>query len=255
MYSKRGQVTLFVILAVAIIAIVLLAIFLLPKINKPKIESTESLNPGPYIESCFNGDEELGFYLKGISQQGGYLSPNPYFTIIENGQSIKLPYLSSQGIIQKPLIEQDIESQLETVMKPIALSCIESYASGLRSKGNQVSICNSGLLLEIKLESGKVTSNITCPIKITTKDNINMNFDSIYVYKDSQLYDIVSLARDILNAERKNNIQEFLDLISNYQLIHPDILIYREERTQTPYHDITYRIIYGENKFYFAIRK
>jgi hypothetical protein len=256
MYSKRGrkaQVTLFVILAIVIVGIVLAVYFLIPK-TKPPANSSEPLNPTAYLQSCYN--DNLEPYLSEISLQGGYFQPSPFFKIIEDGDEIKMQFLSSQGIIQKPLIEQDIEDQLETKMKSIAKNCIKNYAAGLITKGNQVTTCNPNLLtLDITLEPDKVFSNVTCKINITTKDDKKLAFSQFSIYQDSQLYGVVSLARDILNAERTNNIQEVLELIVNYQLSHPEVLIFREERTQTPYQDITYRIIYGENKFYFAIRK
>ena len=45
MYSKRGQVTLFVIIAVVIVAVVVLAIILAPRLTKPKAQVNDQMNP------------------------------------------------------------------------------------------------------------------------------------------------------------------------------------------------------------------
>ena len=105
---RRGQVTIFVILAIVIIAVVVV-IFAFPQVNI----FSSSVNPGAYLKSCI--EPEINKIKDTLSVQGGYSSPTNYAMY----KDLKLQYLCYTSewyktcVMQDPLLKQSIEREIE----------------------------------------------------------------------------------------------------------------------------------------------
>ena len=95
--SKKGQIGLFVIMAIVILAIII-AFLLFRGIKLPGIEDTAT--PQQYISSCL--EPVIEPLVGEIARQGGYLEPEGF--IVYN--DTKLPYLSDTSEYVKPCVIQ-----------------------------------------------------------------------------------------------------------------------------------------------------
>jgi len=92
--KKRGQVTLFIIIAVVIIAIVLLLVFLRPTFFKRTNNIPEVTEINDHVHSCLKETTDKGITF--LSMRGGY------FTLPENNIIFNLtgaPYYYNQSIL------------------------------------------------------------------------------------------------------------------------------------------------------------
>ena len=96
-YSKKGQVTIFIILGL-ILVVSFIIIFLL--INPPEIKVVDEDNPQAFIESCTRGAVEEAIDL--LSKRGGDISPKGYISF--KGEEIT--YLCYYNNFYEPFINQ-----------------------------------------------------------------------------------------------------------------------------------------------------
>jgi len=249
--NRRGQVTLFIIIGIVIVAVVLLAIFLVPKISKPKTPQSSPLNPEAYLSSCIS--DGIKPALDKITPQGGYLDPNPFYTF--HGNKVQfLCYSENETetcVNQKPLLKEDIELQLLNNLSSIARSCVNAFKLQTENKGNIVTTCGT-LLSNVSLESKRIVINVNCPIKIVTKEDENFNFNEVNVLINSNLYEQVMLAKNVVNEEILGN---GINFAVEYARTHHDMIL----MSNTPImgirvYNITFVNDQDNKEFLFAIK-
>lgn len=221
MQDKRGQVTLFVIIAIVIVAIVLLAVFLIPKINKPETPETESIEPEVYISSCIN--DELEPLVEKISNQGGYLEKPELWIFYKENYVGYLCYTDQNNQVcsrQAPFLKTSAEEQLkkELLDKKIVSNCINAFSSNAIKKGYQSNVCTSPQF-SVVLVSGQVTIPIICDMTLV-KENTK-KFTNITSVLNWPLYDFIMVSNEIIEDEIAYNKFEQLA----YMLVHPWISI------------------------------
>ena len=79
--NTRGQVTIFIILALIIVVVIIL-LFVLFQPKKPVVADFE--NPQAYIENCVEDELKIGLNI--IMQNGGYI--NQIHTVMWNNENI-----------------------------------------------------------------------------------------------------------------------------------------------------------------------
>ena len=206
MHSKRGQVTIFIIIAVAIVALVVMAIILIPKLNKTKAPVSEKIDPEIYISDCIN--EDLGQMVKTIAEQGGELELKNcifYKTVNDPCRAYlcyqTVPYVAC--VNQEPLLKEKIEQELKNELSKdnIPYSCIRDFASNAEKKGYDVSTCSlSEMEFNVVLIKGKVTVPINCSISLDKNDD-HERFTTITPALDWPLYEFVMTTKEIINTE------------------------------------------------------
>jgi hypothetical protein len=204
MYNKRGQVTLFVIIAVAVIAVVLLAIFLVPKIFKPKIQTSDVTSPDAYISSCIQ--DPLKQKIEEISPQSGYEDMEN--CIIYDGKCRR--YLCYQQqyyqacINQEPQLQQYVEGLLKKYLQDnhIVIDCFNSFVETAKRKGYEVQHCSSPSF-SVNLTQGKVLVPIDCEVKLS-KDNDIRTYNYLLPYLEWPLYDFIEISQQIIDDEITN---------------------------------------------------
>ena len=216
--NKKAQVTIFIILALAII-IVLLLIFL----GRDRIGTLiTGESPVEQIKRCVAESFEPALDL--IRLQGGSLAPENYYLY----QGNKLDYLCyteenyKQCVMQKPLLKQSIERELEAYLQPRARNCIESVKSSLQGKGYAVSSKNP--VINIQLIPNSILIDIKSDLRIS-KD-ITETHESIKVDINSKLYEHVMVASSISNWEAKYGDSETM----NYMIYYPDLKVEKKKQ-------------------------
>jgi hypothetical protein len=204
MYAKRGQITLFVIIAVIVVVVVLLGVFLGPKIFKPKVQAADISNPGAYISSCLQ--DPLKEKIEEISPQSGYEETKN--CIIYGGKCRR--YLCYQEqyyqacVNQEPQLQQYIESLLKRNLEQnhVVLDCFNSFVEAAKSKGYEIQKC-SNPTFSVNLTEKKVLVPINCEVKMS-KDGITKNYESIIPYLEWPLYDFIETSQKIIDDEITN---------------------------------------------------
>jgi hypothetical protein len=234
--GKRGQVTIFVIIAIVIVAAVLIT-FLFPRIKKTLVPGSPSIRLRECIEEDLNEAVEL------VSKQGGSINPaNSY--LFEGVEREYLCYTNQYYQTcsnQKPLLRQHVEREILDEIKPKVRGCLNNLKEDLRSEGYSVS---GGEEISLSI----VPNSISVVI-----EGLNINkegtesYDEFEVSKRSQLYKLLMLSASILNWEARYGDSD----ITNYMLYYPDVKV---EKLKQGDGSKVYKLNSGEDKFVFATR-
>ena len=190
--NKRGQVSIFVIVAIVIVGVISL-LYVFPQINV----FAEEINPTSYIRDCIK--PELEDIIDVLSSQGGYYSPTNYHEY--NGNKIQyLCYVSENlapCIIQQPMLKEKFEKEVIEQITPVSERCINDLKETFESRGYQIESIPSEF--EFKIDPEKVSFAYASPIKV--KKEGTQIFRNINIELDSQLYDLLMISISILQFE------------------------------------------------------
>jgi len=217
MKNKKGQVTLFVIIAILIVIAVLIIFW--PKLKQIIVPLSPELN----LQRCIESD--LKKELNTITSNGGSRNPSLYFSYEGN----KIEYLCYTNenyktcVMQQPLLKQHIERELLDALKPKITECIESMKSNAESQGYEVVSINNNPSLQIEENDIKLTVNTNMILK---KDN-SIKINKVEAKIPSQIYDLLMITSSISNWEARYGDTD----IVTYMLYYPDIKVekYRQD--------------------------
>jgi hypothetical protein len=239
--SKHAQITVFIILALAIV-IVLILLF----IGKTNLSAifTPTL-PINQIKECVQ--EPVQEAVDILRLQGGSLDPSLYYIY----QGNKIEYLCyteeyhKTCIMQKPLLKQSVEQQIQSYASPRIKNCISSVKANLERKGYQVTM--SSPQISISLVTGSILVDIVSDIKIAKEET--ESYKSIKTDMPSRLYEQVMLAGSISNWEAVYGDAETM----GYMIYYPYLKVEKKKQGDgTTIYIITDRN--SEDKFMFASR-
>lgn len=210
--SKKGQVTIFIILAILIVSVVLAYFFFI----KPSMQSSGSKRMK--IESCIDG--VLDKSLKDLAEKGGMISPK--FSYSYNGEEI--PYICYSGeyyktcTVQTPFPEKSFKDNLKKLTKKEVEECFSNSVNSLRRQGYSVSKTNTDF--EIDLEIGRVVYRFSDGITVKKGENIQQN-NALEVVYSSRIYEQLLIATTILQQETAFGDSDVNNLMESY----PEFLI------------------------------
>jgi len=223
--EKRGQITVFIIIGIVIVIAGVLIFLYRDNLSSVFVEKS----PIDQIRECIEEPLENGISI--ITKQGGTLEPENYYKYDGN----KIEYLCyteeyySGCIMQKPLLKQDIEKELETYLQPKFEGCFNSVKESLEDQGYTVT--NEDPSLEINLTFNNILVSVDLDLSVSKEGT--ENFDTIKYAKASKLYDLVIISTSILNWEARYGDSEIL----NYLIYYPDLMIEKKklEKESTVY--------------------
>ncbi|MDP3966398.1 MAG: hypothetical protein Q8Q04_02615 [archaeon] len=194
--SKKGQVTVFVIIALLIIVFGVLIYIFYPGLNSTVTGIEE--NPKLYLQDCV--EDVLSENVETISSQGGSMEPDSSF--IYNGVPIEYLCYSSDPYApctpQRALLVIHIEEEIKTSTKDKVSSCFDQMAVDYRGKGYDVNL-NKGDF-DVTLAPNKIILTSATRFEIT-KDSVQ-KYESFDVILDNNLFELASLARTIIIWEK-----------------------------------------------------
>lgn len=195
--QKRGQLTIFIIIAIVIIAAAVIVFLFWPRISSTFFQVED---PEEFIQDCLEEDLEKNVNI--ISKQGGSLNPTNS-VMFRNDKIDYLCYTADYYLtcyMQKPLLKQSVEDEIKNSIKSSVDSCFSDLKNNLEDKGNNV-VINKGEF-SVELFPSRIRVLINYPLSIsnqqgtTTEDEINININS-------NLYDLISIATSIANWEAR----------------------------------------------------
>lgn len=240
--SERGQVTVFIIIALIIVLAVLVYLFY------PEIKSTisgEKEDPASFIQNCL--EEDVLALSETISLHGGSISPGHY--ILYQGE--KVEYLCySQNYheactMQQPLLDNHIEREIKTSITEKVGKCFSDLRSSYEKQGYTVRLANDDFSVELMPK--RIVLNFNSSLTLTKSET--QNYDSFRVIVNNNLYELVSITDSILNWETKYGDAETTVYMDAYK----DLKVEKKKQSEgSTIYVLTDRN--NGNKFQFASR-
>lgn len=207
--NKRGQVTLFIIIAILIVAVGIAGYFIYQNYQKVKQERmAEEIAPiKAYVEDCLRKTTIDALEFVGL--QGGYYVIKGPFIIY---QTSALPLYLENGrknVPTKEIVEQEISDYIINEIK----NCVNNFTA-YEERGFEVSEGN--LAIYTALESSKVTVKMEYFLTITTPTVRTTIKDFDFQIK-TNIYDLYNVAGEFVEGEigaKGPDIDRLLDLIS-----------------------------------------
>ncbi len=234
--NKKGQVTIFVIIAIVIIVSVLIFIFIRAKTTNPTINYRNSENPQGYITECLSDAVKETETI--ILKQGGYKQPR--LNISYEGQ--KIAVLCYNNMYNEPCINQEplyithLEKEIKESIQESVEKCYETMTSDYQKKGMIISLGNTESL-DVDIKEKTIIINIIKELMIK-QDTESKNYKNFKIIISSPVYKLGTIAQEIISQESLTCDFDYVQ----YQINYPAIKIIKED-------------INGENKVYSLIDK
>lgn len=241
--GKKGQITIFIILAIMIILLGILIYVFYPKIQT--IIAPETKNPSDFIQSCI--EEDFKKNVKELSLKGGSLNPEHY--VVYDNENIE--YLCYTGeyyktcIIQQPMLKKHIESEIETSIRKEINQCFDDLKQSYEQKGYGVNLRQGDI--NVKLLPKRIVTSFDHSLTLT-KDG-SEKYDSMEVVLNNNLYELVSITNSILSWESGYGDSETTIYMNYYH----DLKVEKKKQSEgTTIYILTDKT--NGNKFQFASR-
>lgn len=194
--NKKGQITIFIIIALVIVGVALIVYFVVPKIERTP--SFDTKNPNAFIETCLK--DTIKDTVETVSLQGGSMNPEHYLTYNED----KIEYLCYTNenyklcVVQQPLLKQHIESEIKTEIESEVTSCFNSLKESYEGKGYNVEMQTEQTKIELLPKRVVSTFDYTLT---ASKSGETSRYDSFSVVLNNNLYELTSIANSIIEWE------------------------------------------------------
>lgn len=241
--NKKGQVTIFIILAIVIVVLgVLIYMYY------PQIKTTLGLgpkNPQSFIQLCI--EEKIEESVEKLSLQGGSINPE-HFILYDNEKIEYLCYTNEYYktcVMQRPLLKAHIENEIKDEIKEEVKECFISLKESYQKKGYSVNMKEGGTSVELLPKRIATTFDYS----LTLTKGESEKYESFRVVLNNNLYELVSIASSILNWEARYGDAETTIYMNYYH----DLKVEKKKQSDgTTIYILTDRN--NENKFQFASR-
>jgi len=194
--AKKGQVTIFIIVAIAIVGLIAATVFFLPRIQEAIAPG--GFSPSAYLKDCI--EPEIKPAVENLAKHGGYLEPEGF--ILYDGEKIKYLCHSSEFyqtcVVQEPMVKNNFERQLSGIINPRAEQCFSNLKREYEKRGFAVSAGKGSILLEII--TGKVRLSFVAPFT-ATKGETTQTFKQFDIETLSEMYELLFIAQSIVDFE------------------------------------------------------
>ena len=193
--KKKGQVTVFIIIAILIVAAGVLIYLFVPGIKTATKLETD--NPHAFIQECL--EDKIKDTVEIITLQGGSFAPVFYYTY--EGNDIEyLCYTNDYYelcTVQRAFLSPHIEKEILNEINGDVDFCFDSLETSYTKKNYQVNLERGETLVEILPKRIVVSFDSELTLTKDTTDN----YDSFNIILDNNLYQLTSIAGSIINWE------------------------------------------------------
>lgn len=243
MKNRKGQLTIFIIIAIVIVALAVFAYMFFPQIKSTI--GIEQQSPQSFIQTCL--EQDIKDTVEKVSLQGGSINPELYTLYQDN----KVEYLCYTNqyllpcIMQQPLLKQHIESEIKSNIGSYVEACFSSLQKNFERRGYTVNIRNGPTRVELLPKRIVTTMNYSVTLTRTGTENYN-SFDVIL---NNNLYELTSIATSILDWESKYGDANFRAYMTYYR----DLKVEQKGKSDgSKIYVLT--DLNTDNKFEFAVR-
>ncbi|MBT3397537.1 hypothetical protein HOA55_00855 [archaeon] len=238
----RGQVALFIIIAIVIVVGIIAAFFL---IGGTDLEAPADLNPAQFIENCVEDAVEPA--VVAVLDGGGRISPSQY--IMYDGEEYN--YLCYQAdyyltcINSHPMLESIVEEEIRADTVDEVETCFNAMEEEFEDKGFGVNV--GTLNYSIDLLPGRVDILINNEI-VAFRGGTSQTFSDFDTSIISPLYHLIGIAREIVNQEAQYCNFDY----NGYMILYPEYDIRRIDYSESKVYKLFDRR--SGDEFQFAIR-
>ena len=196
--KKRGQVTIFIIIAVVLVALIVLLFLFYPKI-KSGLGFGEK-NPAQFLQDCLEEDvsEKVGI----ISSQGGSLEPG--LTIkYENTDVEYLCYINEYYlpcVRQQPLLVNHVAEEIKKSIEGNVDACFRSLEESFGKQGYSVDLKRKDF--EVELLPKRIVVRFEDELTLAKAEE-STPYENFEVVLTNDIYELLSIANSILNWEAR----------------------------------------------------
>ena len=245
MKNKRGQVTIFIIVAVLIIAAVALVFTLSPGL---RTKITQPENPQEFIQTCLEDTIQEDVEL--LSLQGGSLEPKPF--IMTQGEKIQYicytPEKFQSCVVQYPFLQSHIQDEIKNDIKDDVDFCFNLLKETYENKNYQVNMKKGDIKVELLPE--RILTTINTSFTLTKGEDVK-KYEKFNVIVNNNLYELLGIAKSILEWEiaiGDCDEQAYMNYYHNYLKVEKD----RSVGDGTTIYTLTDKNT--NDKFKFAVR-
>ena len=239
---KRGQITIFIIAGIVIVAGILISLIFMGRVE---LESPVNSEPKVFVDKCVRDvvEESIGKMLR----NGGEILPTR--AILYQGEEWN--YLCYQGDYYQgcynihPMLEMQIEKEIVRDTEDSVQGCFDAMREDFEDRGFDVD--GSETVYSVDLLPGYVKINLDKKISIS-RGGSAQSFENFETKVLSPIYDLVQVARDVVNSEAQFCHFEY----NGYMLLYPQYDIRRIDYSDSK----IYRLIDRPSgaEFRFAVR-
>lgn len=193
--KKKGQVTLFIIIAIIVVALAVLFYLLLKNINQNKV-ITE--NPSDYIDKCMR--EKISETLDTLSLQGGSIVPSNGYYLYQNNTIEYLCYTNqyySPCVVQQPILLQHIQKEILSNIEEETQECFNDMKKDYEKKGYSVNMNEGNTTVDILPD--RILTNWGYEVTLTKGDTNRYTNFKIELIRDT--YRFVAITNSIIQWE------------------------------------------------------
>lgn len=212
---KKGQVTIFIILAIFIVIFSILIFLFFPKIDSAL--GITPKNPFDKMKECVAPAVENG--LEKLSAQGGLMDPELFYEY--NGE--KLAYLCyttenyKTCVMQTGILINTFQEELKREVESVSRECLNQLEEEFKRKG-----------YDVKMRSGEVDVEVfpkNIVIKYSNELELTKGEKDVYngfqISFRSEIYDLLMIATSILEHETffgDSEISSYMDAYRNLKV-------------------------------------
>ncbi|MBL7058861.1 hypothetical protein ISS08_00195 [Candidatus Pacearchaeota archaeon] len=248
--NKRGQVTIFIVVAIVIIAIAALLYLFSPSVKS--IISPDTQNPEEFIREYLQ--EEIEMNIQTIAMQGGsYDLENigtanygeyevSYLCYTEDPAPLKCS-LSTAGNTLIPYIEREIKNSVE----PLVDSSFDALKKSYEEEGYSVDIKPGDI--EVIIVDKQIKINMDYKVRLE-KENID-EYEQFNILVNTNLFQLLIIATNILQYEASVGVADPNRYLNSEG---PKGFIWQKELLADGTKIYELENIYSEDKFQFAVK-
>ena len=193
--DKRGQVAIFVIVAIVIVAAVVIIVLMFPNVRETI--TGEELSPVSYLRDCV--EPVIKENVERLGKNAGYSNGEGY--AMYRGEKYKYLCYTAQYYetckIQQPLIKQNFENELKNIVEPRANECLNSLEDAYESRGYDIS--SSRAESTVSILPGKIRVRFDTPMTVTKEST--RTFNGFDVDVNSEMHELIFIAHSIIDYE------------------------------------------------------
>lgn len=241
--DKRGQVTIFIIIAILVVAAGVVIYYFWPSFDSRV--STTSENPNSFIEECMQ--EEIENVVEKISLQGG--SYNVSFGYRFEGNEIEYLCYTNEYykpcVNQQPFLKNHLEDEILNEISESVDSCFNSLETNYRNEGYEV-ILNRGET-SVELLPKRIVVDFNSELSLMKQES--QNYENFRIVLNDNLYELSGIAKSIVDWEA---IYGDVD-VSDYMFYYHDLKVQKlKQGDGTKIYILT--DLNNDKKFQFASR-
>ncbi|MFQ5531745.1 MAG: hypothetical protein ACE5ES_03975, partial [Candidatus Nanoarchaeia archaeon] len=217
----------------------------------PRIQGffgTQPQNPNAFMQTCI--EEEIQDAVSRLSLQGGSINPEHF--IVFNGERIEYLCYTNQFyetcVMQQPLLHKHIADEISKEIREESRKCLNDLRDSFESRGFNVNLEESTVVANVELLPKRIITRFDATISLT-KSGESQSYDSIVVFVNNNLYELVSITNSILNFEARLGDSETTTYMNYYHDLKVEKL---KQGDGTTIYILTNRN--NGNKFQFASR-